>query len=182
MKLRVFDRVVMTVLMLFCIGVGAVALGFAWNLFSFPVLGYMLLEVKLSLLWQILITVIALVWIVLCFKVIFSVPKAPRERHALIKKSDDGAILISLQAIEAIATKYATSMVEVREMKPHTALQEGGIAMRIQVSFKPDIDIPAISTQLQGGIKEAIEQQAGVPVREIRLLVETPSNKSLAPV
>ena len=54
--------------------------------------------------------------------------------------------------------------------------------MRIQVSFKPDIDIPAISTQLQGGIKEAIEQQAGVPVREIRLLVETPSNKSLAPV
>ena len=172
MKLRVFDRIVMTVLMLCLIAIAGVAVAAAWDMIPLRFVGDMISSIQFNWLTRAAVTAAGLLLAFLCVKVIFSVPKKVRSSNAMVKSTQEGGIFISIPALSTIAGTVASKMNEVRDMKSMITSRDDGIYMRLRVVFKPEVNVPEASTRLQTDVKQAIENQAGVPVREIRLLVD----------
>ncbi len=176
MKLKVFDRILLGILLIAAILVSFVLFGIAANLIPqdqatwFVSLFYMYRENALILAGS------GLVLLLISIKLLFAGKgkKADaRPASALMKQTEFGGTYISLEAIDSMVQKHCRAVSRVKDV--HTTLQstETGVTIGIRLCVLPDTDVVTLSSELQKSLKENVESLTGITVNEIGVLVES---------
>jgi uncharacterized alkaline shock family protein YloU len=185
MKLRVFDRILLGILLIVAIVASFVLFGMAANLItenmvtSFVALFYMFKENAMILAGC------GLVLLLISVKLLFagkSKKADVRPASALMKQSEFGGTFIALEALDTMIQKHCHAQQRVRDC--HTTLQssEEGVTVGIRLSVLPDTDVVTLTSELQKSLKEYVESLTGINVREIGILIENASAPSAAAV
>jgi len=82
-----------------------------------------------------------------------------------------GKIKITNSALEHMVTKVTREINGIKETKAIIKNTSGGIAIYIQVSLLPDINIPETTMMIQTKVKEYFGKVVGIGVEEVRVLV-----------
>ena len=80
-----------------------------------------------------------------------------------------GQVKITIGTVESMANKVARQITGVRETLTKVKSTPGGIAIFMQVSLTPEINIPEVTSQIQNELKEYFAKVAGIEVEEVRI-------------
>ena len=178
MKLSIFDRVLLAILLI-CVVVFAFALfGVASGLIT-----QTMVENFIGLFyyaWQnaLILVGVGLVLLVIAIKLLFAGcgTKAPAQpTTALIRQSDIGGSFITLPAIDSMVQRHCRAQSRVRDCFTTIRLAEGGIAIGVRLFVLADTDVMKLTEELQTSLKEYIESLTGVHVTSADILVESMS-------
>lgn len=175
MKLKVFDRILLGILLIVAIVASFVLFGMAANVIQQPVVNnfialfYMFKENALILAGS------GLVLLLISIKLLFAGKRKKTETRpasALMKQTEIGGTFISLEALDAMVQKHCRALQRVKDV--HTTLQSGdaGVKIGIRLSVMPDTDVVTLSSELQKSLKENVESLTGISVSEIGVLIE----------
>ena len=176
MKLKVFDRILLGILLIVAILASFVLFAIAANIItedmanSFIGLFYMFRENALILAGC------GLVLLLISIKLLFagrSKKTEVRPASALMKQTEIGGTFISLEALDTMVQKHCRAQQRVKDC--HTTLHssETGVTIGIRLCVLPDTDVVTLSSELQTSLKEYIESLTGIQVNEVGILVES---------
>lgn len=115
----------------------------------------------------------ALVFFVLSLSFLFSGVRYNKDKKAVSKHTNIGEIKISLNSIENIALTTSKRINGVRDTKAFVKRIEDSVAITVRMVVMPDIGIPAVSMEIQDRVKHAVEENAGVVVKSVKVLVDS---------
>ncbi|KAF1086535.1 hypothetical protein SPSYN_00254 [Sporotomaculum syntrophicum] len=121
-----------------------------------------------EILWLLLV-----VYIIMGLRLLWRALKPERKRQAVVHEGGLGQVRVSLAAIEALAEKVAAAKPEIKEVKAKVASSSQGIALNLRLYTAPEINIPAVSEDIQREVKDRIYQVVGITVSEVRVAVES---------
>jgi uncharacterized alkaline shock family protein YloU len=176
MKLKLFDRFLLGILLIATILVAFLLFGIAAQLIQedvvngFISLFYMFRHNALILAGS------GLLLLLISVKLLFAgrTKKGDaRPASALMRQTELGGTYIALEAIDSMVQKHCRVIPRVKDV--HTTLQstETGITVGIRLCVLPDTDVVTLSGELQKSLKENIESLTGIQVNEIGVLVES---------
>jgi uncharacterized alkaline shock family protein YloU len=120
-----------------------------------------------EIFWPVLILVVLagvrLFWVITA---------GPKGREVVVAESALGQTRISLQAFENLVTKVVSQIGGVREVKAKIFSAPQGIGVQVRVAVTPDINIPVVSGDIQGRVKEQVLNVTGISVSSIKVMVE----------
>ena len=178
--MRIFDRIISVVLALLllavCLFVGAASLG--WPLR--PGEWVALAQAYNHPVTALIAGLVALVVAALCLRLIFARKtkrKPVQPASALIKTTDIGNTYIALSALEAMAQRHIRASSRVRDCLTAIRVGEDGssISFSVKLTVLPETPLPDLTAQLQKSLKEYVEEQSGILVGEVGVLVESAS-------
>lgn len=176
MKLKLFDRFLLGILLIAAILVAFLLFGIAAQLIQedvvngFISLFYMFRHNALILAGS------GLLLLLISVKLLFAgrTKKGDaRPASALMRQTELGGTYIALEAIDSMVQKHCRVIPRVKDV--HTTLQstDTGITVGIRLCVLPDTDVVTLSGELQKSLKENIESLTGIQVNEIGVLVES---------
>lgn len=176
MKLKVFDRILLGILLIVAIVVSFVLFAIVANIITqdmadnFIGLFYMFQENAMILAGS------GLILLLISIKLLFAgrVKKMEvRPASALMKQTEIGGTFISLEALDSMVQKHCRAQQRVKDC--HTTLHssEAGVTVGIRLCVLPDTDVVTLSSELQKSLKEYIESLTGIQVNEVGILVES---------
>ena len=176
MKLKLFDRFLLGILLIAAILVAFLLFGIAAQLIQedvvngFISLFYMFRHNALILAGS------GLLLLLISVKLLFAgrTKKGDaRPASALMRQTELGGTYIALEAIDSMVQKHCRAIPRVKDV--HTTLQstEAGITVGIRLCVLSDTDVVTLSGELQKSLKENIESLTGIQVNEIGVLVES---------
>ncbi|MBE3577108.1 MAG: alkaline shock response membrane anchor protein AmaP [Limnochordales bacterium] len=89
--------------------------------------------------------------------------------------SQTGEVRVALRAVESLIYRTLRQERGVRESEVKLRHQAEGISVGVHLVVEPDISIPDLTRSLQRRIADYVQQTAGVPVTEVRVLVRNVS-------
>ncbi len=92
-------------------------------------------------------------------------------KDTMVHQTSMGAIRITLPALENLVAKAAKSVHGVRDVKINLKLQQDSVAIMIKAQILPDLNIPAITEEMQKKVKEYIAKTAAIDVLDVRVIV-----------
>lgn len=176
MKLRVFDRILLGILLIASILVSFVLFGIAANIITEEMAGNFLGLFYLYRQNALILAGSGLVLLLISIKLLFAgkVKKAEiRPASALMQQTEIGGTFISLEAIDTMVQKHCRSQQRVKDCKTTLHSNETGVTIGIRLCVLPDTDVVTLSGELQKSLKEYVEGLTGVKVNEIGILVES---------
>ncbi len=103
--------------------------------------------------------------------------KEVQPTSTLVQATELGATFITLSAIDSMVQKHCRANNRIRNVVSCVrAVREGGVTLSVRLALMPDTDIPTLSAELQKTLKEYVERNSGINVREIGILVEDTSS------
>ena len=176
MKLKVFDRILLGILLIAAILVSFVLFGIAANLIPEDKVNWFISLFYMERQNALILAGSGLLLLLISIKLLFAgkTKKADvRPASALMKQTELGGTYISLEAIDNMVQKHCRAVSRVKDV--HTTLQstETGITIGIRLCVLPDTDVVTLSSELQKSLKENVESLTGIAVNEIGVLVES---------
>ena len=176
MKLKVFDRILLGILLIAAILVSFVLFGVAANLIHEEQVNWFISLFYMETQNALILAGSGLLLLLISVKLLFAGKgkKADvRPASALMKQTELGGTYISLEAIDSMVQKHCRAISRVKDV--HTTLQstETGVTIGIRLSVLPDTDVVTLSGELQKSLKENVESLTGIAVNEIGVLVES---------
>jgi uncharacterized alkaline shock family protein YloU len=120
----------------------------------------------------VLMFIIALVLFVLSFTFLFSGLKSGRDKKAVSKHTNIGEIKISLNSIENISLNASRKVTGIRETRASVRKMDQNVSITIRAVVMPDVNIPALSEDIQSRVKRSVEESSGVMVNDVRVIVD----------
>ncbi|MFD2170903.1 alkaline shock response membrane anchor protein AmaP [Tumebacillus lipolyticus] len=95
-----------------------------------------------------------------------------REPQTIMHKLENGDLKISYDTLEQLTLKAAAGVRGVNDLRARVHLNEGG-TMRIAVkySIEAGLEIPKTTAELQGTVKQFVEQATGIKVEQVTVYV-----------
>ena len=176
MKLKVFDRILLGLLLIVAILVSFVLFGVAANIITQDVANGFIAHFYEFRENALILAGSGLLLLLISIKLLFA-GKAKRTEirpaSALMQQTEIGGTFISLEAIDAMVQKHCRSQQRVKDCKTTLHSNETGVTIGIRLCVLPDTDVVTLSGDLQKSLKEYIEGLSGVHVNEIGILVES---------
>jgi len=178
MKLKVFDRILLGILLIVAIIASFVLFGMAANIITEGmVTGFISLFYRFGQNAMILAGC-GLVLLLICIKLLFAgkgKKTEVRPASALMKQNEFGGTFIALEALDTMVQKHCRAQQRVRDC--HTTLHssDAGVTIGIRLSVLPDTDVVTLTSDLQKSLKEHVEGLTGINVTEIGILIENAS-------
>ncbi len=177
MKLKVFDRILLALLLILAIVVAFILFGVSANLIpenmatGFVSLFYLNAQNRLILAGA------GIVVLLIALKLVFAgrEKKEVQPLSAMIRQSDIGGTFVALSAIDSMVQKHCRAQSRIRDCVSTIHPGDNGITIGIRLSVLPDTDIKTLTDELQRSLKEYIEGLTGITVNEIGVLVESAS-------
>lgn len=116
---------------------------------------------------------IGLVLLILSLFFLAFVFRTRREKKSVNKVTDIGEISISLMSLENIALSATKKLDGISGTKAVVSRQDKNVAITIRTHVYPDVNIPALSEQIQTIVKTAVEDISGITVNSVRVFVES---------
>jgi uncharacterized alkaline shock family protein YloU len=110
--------------------------------------------------------VVALAMIVLLF---LELATTRRPLALLIGSDETGTTTIDQDSVRVLAEKTAAAARNVREVKCEVAEKVGGLVIHSRASVAMGSNIPEVSAEIKGKIKEAVQQFTGLPVAQVNV-------------
>lgn len=123
--------------------------------------------------YRIAVFTIALVFFALSLMFLFSGIRSNKDKKAVSKHTNIGEIKISLNSIENIAFNASKKAGGVKESKTAVKKDEDGVAIEVRIVVMPDLSIPTISEEIQSRVKKAVEDAAGIAVKQVKVVVDS---------
>lgn len=167
MKIKLWDRMILFVGALLCIGAGAwtVADGIMWVLNA----------VSTMAMW-VRIAKIALGALVVAFGLyLLAFPRkyAQRKHDFVVQNTDTGELRIAVRAIENLVQKCIDMHDEIQVESLRIKNSREGVTVDMSISLANNIAIPLAVSSLQKQIKQYLVASSGIEVKEVRVSVET---------
>lgn len=118
-------------------------------------------------------TLIPVLFFIISVKLLVSGIKYNKvKQRSMIRHTAYGEIKISMEAIEGMAKKAASTVTGLRNIKAIAHQVDDGLLIMVTALVLSDVNIPESTAKLQQNIKEYIEEYTGVLVKEIKVHVE----------
>jgi len=98
--------------------------------------------------------------------------RTSKDKKCVSKHTNIGEIRISLNSIESIALAAAKRLNGVRETKAYVKKLGDAVSIAIKVIVLSDVNIPALSEDIQARVKKAVEESSGIGVNDINVIVD----------
>lgn len=176
MKLKVFDRILLAILLIVAILTSVVLFAMALNIVTLDMATAFISLFYLNKHNALILAGSGVILFLIALKLLFAgrgerKPELPAS--ALIRQSDIGGTFISLQAIDSMVQKFCASQQRIRESSTSVRAAEGGVTIGVRLSVLPETDIVTLTQDLQKSLKEHVETLTGIQVREVGILVES---------
>lgn len=103
-----------------------------------------------------------------------------RSSSFAIQQNENGAVRISLKAIDALVTKCLSQHEEIKVVTSSLYSDEETVCVDVHVALLADISMPLAISSLQKQITKYVEACTGVNVREVRIFVDGTISKAEA--
>ncbi|MGE5381710.1 MAG: alkaline shock response membrane anchor protein AmaP [Methylocystaceae bacterium] len=101
--------------------------------------------------------------------------KREKPPMALVKDAEFGHVYITIPAVEQVVLKSARTVPGVREARPVISSSRPGLKIYLHLLTMPDAIIPELTSGLQQTVKTDVERLVGIPVLELKILVDDKS-------
>lgn len=116
--------------------------------------------------------IIAFIFFSISLSFLLSGFKSSKDKKAVSKHTNIGEVKISLGAIESIALTAAKKLSGVKETKAYVYKSYDSVSVLIKTVVMADINIPALSEDIQVRVKKSIEDSSGIIVSDVKVIVE----------
>lgn len=82
-----------------------------------------------------------------------------------------GQVKITISALEKMSEKITKQTMGVKEAKTKVKCTPNGVAVFLEVSVAPDVNIPDVTAEIQTKINDYFIHKTGIQVEEVRVLV-----------
>lgn len=173
MKLRWFDRLLLVIASLFliaeavCIALLALGIGEATFAFMAEVMLYHNVN-------RVILCIVALLLLIIGLRLLFLRARRANAPTAVFMQSTEaGTIRITVAAIEAIIQRASRGNAQVRDVKCRVIpLESNQMKVALRVMLAPDANAKEVSCALQSTVKSALEDNTGIPVPEVEIMIE----------
>ncbi|MDO4572187.1 MAG: alkaline shock response membrane anchor protein AmaP [Clostridia bacterium] len=182
MKLKVFDRILLALLLIVAIVCAFVLFAVAARLIPEVMALDFVALFYANAANALILAAAGLVLLLVSIKLMFAgrSRQAPQPAATMIRQSDIGGAYIALSAIDTMVQKHCRQQGKVRDCGSSLHAVENGVAIALKLSVLPDTDIVTLTDELQKSLKEYIESLTGVNVQEISILVENTAPQTAA--
>ncbi|MFA5535548.1 MAG: alkaline shock response membrane anchor protein AmaP [Bacillota bacterium] len=118
------------------------------------------------------VAAVAILVFLLTLKLFFDSFRSDGRLLAYIKPMPLGEIHITQDAIENMIRKSLQSIDGISGVNPKIKCTPEGVALLLKMQLLPETNIPEISQQIQGAVKEYLETHAGINLLEAKVVVE----------
>lgn len=171
--LNLFFRILLTIYA-FCLTI--LSLITAMIFFKIPIfikiLDYLRSDILQDSKYSITMSIVSLVFFGISIVFLLSGVKTSKDKKAVSKYTNIGEIKISLNSIESIALAASRRLNGVRETKASVINIADTVSITIKAVVLPDINIPALSEDIQVKVKSSVEECSGVKVNDVRVIVD----------
>lgn len=120
----------------------------------------------------VVLVIISLIFSTLGIVFLLSGVSADKNRKAIVKFSEVGEIIISINTIENIALAASKKIAGLRDTKARVRKRDDSVSLEIITSVIPDMNIPSVSVEIQEKVKSAVEKTSGITVNDVKVLIE----------
>jgi len=171
MKMRVFDRILLTLYILFIIFLSFILIGVALNIIDYSVLLSKLASGIHG--WDAFtIGFIAVILFLASIRLLIASYSRKKTISALLMNTELGVIRVSINTLDTLTQKAVRSFQEVREVKSLVISDPDGIKVQLKVSILPDVAMPELSKNIQQKVKDYVESLSGIVVKEVQVYIE----------
>ena len=171
MKMKVGTRIIFSILMLviiaICVLIFMAAIGYISPIYiemlyaGFMVGGY-------AFVWAIASGIIALI----CLCLLFFGIKKDRPKTIVIVNGDNGAVDIAIEAFTELIARYLDTKTMIVSQKISVkTIAEREVKIKLELSAKPETNIPQAAEEVKTGLKEYLDIYTGVNASSIAITV-----------
>lgn len=122
---------------------------------------------------RIVLGVIAIALLVIALLSLFSSLKIQtRPSSITIQNTLVGQVSITVPALKVIIMKAIKKVEGVKEVKSSVSSDPQGLIVNLHIMIEPELSVPDTTKSIQNIVKQYIEEIGGLPVAEIKILVD----------
>lgn len=121
---------------------------------------------------RVILFIVAFVFMVLSIMFLLSGIKSDKDKKSVSKYTNIGEVKISLHSIESIALAASRKLNGIKETKATVLKLQEGVSIIIKTIIFGDINVPALSEDIQVKVKNSVEETTGIKVSDVKVLVE----------
>lgn len=133
---------------------------------------YLSLQLNTNRNASFILFIIAFIFFSISLTFLLSGFKSNKDKKAMSKHTNIGEVKISLGAIESIALAASRKLNGVKETKAYVFKAADSVSIVIKTVVMADINIPALSEDIQVRVKKSIEESSGITVNHVKVIVE----------
>ena len=103
---------------------------------------------------------------------VFGLRPSPKPVETVLQRNELGEIRIALVALENMVLRVTQQHNGIKESKRRVVQTPDGLVAFLRVKVMPDLELPALISELQRKIKKYIEEITGIGVVGVKVLVE----------
>ena len=108
--------------------------------------------------------------VLLCVKALFSgITTKEDKKNYVVTPMNFGDLKISDEAIEGLVQNSISRIVGIRSSKITVRFIEDIVSINIKGQVSPDINIPAVTRDIQNTVKDTIESHTGISVNQVNV-------------
>lgn len=96
----------------------------------------------------------------------------PRGGRFIVQKTEDGEIRVSFESLQALARETLRGFQEILAVTPRVERVGREAQLVLHLLVRTDASIPELSSLVQTKVRERIERQTGIVLRDVKLLVD----------
>ncbi|CAM4311142.1 alkaline shock response membrane anchor protein AmaP [Saccharibacillus endophyticus] len=120
---------------------------------------------------SILIAALAVLILISLRMLYVSLRRGRAHLHSVDQRTDLGEIQISVETIENLCLKAAARVKGVKEPRTRIRMTEPGLDVQIRTVVDGEYPIPALTDEIQRGVKEFVQEITGIPVASVSVYV-----------
>lgn len=125
---------------------------------------------------RLIILITAFIFFTMSMMFLLSGLKRDKNKKAISKNTNIGEIKISLNTIENIALAASRFINGVKDSKAYVFSGGDKVTITIKAIVIPDVNIPALSEDIQIRVKKSVEDSTGIPVNDVKVYIENISS------
>jgi len=121
---------------------------------------------------SIVMFIVAFIFFILSLTFLLSGFKSNKDKKAVSKHTSIGEIKISLNSIESIALNTSKKLSGIKDTRASVNKIDNNVSITISAVVLPDINIPALSEDIQTRVKKSVEESSGIIVNDVKVVIE----------
>lgn len=173
MKTKLIDRILLAFILVAVLAICTLLMGIALRLVPMTFIQNIIDWPYVDIINSIALGSVSALFFIFALRLFFAGKKQPEAQptYSLIKNNEFGSVFITLAAIDSMVQKHCRNNNRIRECVSSINLTNDGITIKLKLSLLPDSNIPELTSELQKGLKEYVENLSGILVQEIGILI-----------
>ena len=181
MKHSAWNKLLLTLMSLFVIGIGATAVCTALHIVDGERIASLIYSVGERLPWAILSVILGLALIALATRVAYvflltDQGQSGNEGSVVIRQGENGSLQISAEALKTMVRQYCVRLHCVKSCECAKLPSQRDNSLQLCIAFAPEADIASELTDIQDGLREHLKSSCGLDVQSIGITI-VPNNE-----